>query len=408
MTDASHLIERSESPRVSIVIPTYNRAGMVGDAVRSVLAQTVTDLEVIVIDDGSTDDTAAVVEQLAADERVRYVDQPNAGRSAARNRGLDLAQGQFVGFLDSDDLLEPWAIAAHLEVFDCEPNVGMTVAGYLVVDHDAVVDERMPWLSAGSLDLAGWLFDCYGMPGSVLHRREWMERVDGFDVQLEMAEDWDLYLRLAAEGCPMRFVHRVVCRYRQHEANSVQNVERHWRASRFVVERVFERRELPADVLAQEKRALSWVDLVFARKGFRAGAMDLAIACLGDALSRDPEVAAMARHQWLAFLLAPWNGEKTLDRPAIREIARAMHAGPRDVRRARADAHMARFFRAAQLGRWPSVRQSLAAGLRMDPRWLFNRGVLKLGLMSLAAVAVRPPEPILPLPDRASPKAVDS
>jgi glycosyltransferase involved in cell wall biosynthesis len=93
------------NPRVSVVIPTYNRAGKVPEAIKSVLAQTFSDLEVIVVDDGSSDDTGKIIRELFGD-RVRYFAQPNQGASVARNKGIEEARGEWIAFLDSDDLWE--------------------------------------------------------------------------------------------------------------------------------------------------------------------------------------------------------------------------------------------------------------------------------------------------------------
>lgn len=385
---------------VSIVIPTHQRAERVTAAVASVLAQAAVDLEAIVVDDGSTDGTEAAIRAAFQDPRLRYVWQPNGGRSSARNHGLALARGPFVGFLDSDDQLEPGALVAHMAAFAANPDLGMTVAGYSVVDErGAVVDERLPWLTGGRLDLAGWLFDCYGMPGSVLHRRTWLDRVGGFDPDSEIAEDWDLYLRMAAAGCPIRFVDCLACRYRQHDGNSVHDVERRWRASRTVVERVFATSGLPTDVRGLERRALAWVELVAARRGLLGGAAEFATKRLDAAVAIDPELATTRRRPTLAFLISPEPGDATLEDTAVGHIARVLKASAREIRAARADAHMASFFQATQRARWPAARRSLASGLRMEPRWLLNRGVLRLGLKSLAA-ARRPSASAPPVQDR--------
>src|ERR1700722_8506374 len=92
-------------PKVSVVIPTYNRAATVPRAIESVLAQTVTDLEVIVVDDGSSDDTGKVLREMFGD-RIRYYSQANQGASVARNKGVEEARGEWIAFLDSDDLWE--------------------------------------------------------------------------------------------------------------------------------------------------------------------------------------------------------------------------------------------------------------------------------------------------------------
>ncbi|MEZ5949631.1 MAG: glycosyltransferase family A protein [Planctomycetaceae bacterium] len=111
---------------VSVVIPTFNRARFIGETLESALSQTWKALEVIVVDDGSTDDTRQIVEEFAArDERVRYFHQANQGVSAARNHAIAQAQGEYVAFLDSDDLWHPWKLAIQMELLQAAPHVGM-------------------------------------------------------------------------------------------------------------------------------------------------------------------------------------------------------------------------------------------------------------------------------------------
>jgi glycosyltransferase involved in cell wall biosynthesis len=110
---------------VSIIIPSFNRADIIGDTLQSVLGQTYSNFEIIVVDDGSTDDTAATVGSFA-DERIRYFYKPNGGLSAARNSGLDRARGEFIAFLDSDDVWESWKLEAQMRIFEKHADVGMT------------------------------------------------------------------------------------------------------------------------------------------------------------------------------------------------------------------------------------------------------------------------------------------
>ncbi len=115
-----------DSPLVSVVIPTFNRAALVGRAIRSVLAGTVADIEVLVIDDGSTDDTADVVAAIG-DPRVKFIRQENAGANAARNCGIEAARGRFVAFQDSDDEWLPQRLAAQLAILDAATDPANTV-----------------------------------------------------------------------------------------------------------------------------------------------------------------------------------------------------------------------------------------------------------------------------------------
>ena len=184
------------APRVSVVIPTYNRAGLLPAAIASLQAQTMSDLEIIVVDDGSTDDTASAVRPFLADSRVRYVTQANQGRSAARNHGAQLAQADFLGFLDSDDFQLPGAVEAHLRVLEQNARLALTIGGYEYIDEaDHLIGRRLPWTESSDASLRQWIFNCFGVPGACLLRREWFERVHGYDTDFDMAEDWDLFLR---------------------------------------------------------------------------------------------------------------------------------------------------------------------------------------------------------------------
>jgi glycosyltransferase involved in cell wall biosynthesis len=109
---------------VSVIVPCYNRADIVGETIDSLLRQTYADLEIIAVDDGSTDDTRQVIASYT-DERVRYFYKPNGGLSAARNYGLAMARGEFIAFLDSDDLWRDWKLASQMRLFAGHPEVGM-------------------------------------------------------------------------------------------------------------------------------------------------------------------------------------------------------------------------------------------------------------------------------------------
>src|SRR5262245_49416395 len=128
---------RGEPGLVSVIIPSYNRAYIVGQAIESVLRQTYRPLEVVVVDDGSSDNTRAVVEQYGPP--VRYFRQANAGVSAARNAGFRQARGAFVALLDSDDRWLPWKLSAQVALLRRFPEVGMVWTDMAAVDEKGVV-----------------------------------------------------------------------------------------------------------------------------------------------------------------------------------------------------------------------------------------------------------------------------
>jgi len=202
---------------VSVVIPCYNQARFLGEAIESVLAQTRSRSEIVVVDDGSTDNTVEVASRY---REVRCVSQRNQGQGAARNEGLKHTSGEFVVFLDSDDRLLPHAFEVGLRWFEAHPEVAF-VAGRCVglgvdgvqrrVRYDPVV-ERNHYIK---LLLGNYIW----MPGTVMFRTAVVRGVGGFKTTVSGAEDYDLYLRIARSH--QIWCHdQVVAEYRQHETST--------------------------------------------------------------------------------------------------------------------------------------------------------------------------------------------
>lgn len=129
-------------PRVSVIIPTYNRSGMIGAAIRSIIEQTYQDFEIICVDDGSTDDTERVIQRF---DTVRYVKMPvNQGISAARNLGMSLASGEFIAIMDSDDVALPGRLKAQVEFLDSNKSVVVCGTGIIKKIGDITKDQIHP------------------------------------------------------------------------------------------------------------------------------------------------------------------------------------------------------------------------------------------------------------------------
>lgn len=186
-------------PRTSVVIPTFNRARDVVRAARSVLEQTTPAHEILIVDDGSSDDTARVVADLPAP--VRYLHKDNGGVSSARNLGIRHATGEFVAFLDSDDYWEPLFIEQATRMLDASPDLVSVSAGVTFEYPDgspAGVNDLSREAIGGRLDLATMLRRRIGC--NLFVRREVLERVGDFDESLSTGEDIDMVLRLLAAG----------------------------------------------------------------------------------------------------------------------------------------------------------------------------------------------------------------
>ncbi|WP_448243613.1 glycosyltransferase family 2 protein [Pseudoxanthomonas mexicana] len=188
---------------VSILIPTYNRARYLRECVLSMLSQTVLPLEIIIVDDGSTDDTRDVAHSFR-DVRVRYIQQENAGKCVALNRALLLARGDYIWLFDDDDVALPDSLEKRLkrleENRDCAFVGGWHIYGRDGPHGEIVVDRaRKAKACRQPASLYRLLVDCYFSLSSVLARRECYERIGGFDNSLTSSEDYDVLIRLARE-----------------------------------------------------------------------------------------------------------------------------------------------------------------------------------------------------------------
>jgi glycosyltransferase involved in cell wall biosynthesis len=210
---------------VSVIIPTYKHAKYVLETIDSVFAQSFGDYEIIVINDGSPDDTAEVLRPLAESRRIRYIEQTNAGQAAARNRGLAEAKGEFVAFLDDDDL---WpADKLEWQVGELQRDQGAVLAyGY-----GELFGSCNPMRVPERAGPAGEVYEAFVprnwmcSPGQALIRRSALEKVGGFDRRVWGADDWDMFLSLSRRG---RFVYRerLALKYRVHEGNASRDALR--------------------------------------------------------------------------------------------------------------------------------------------------------------------------------------
>jgi glycosyltransferase involved in cell wall biosynthesis len=245
--NALHLSEERmpampRSPLVSVVIPAYNAERFLGEAIGSVLAQTYAPVETIVVDDGSSDDTATVA---AAYEEVTVIVQPNGGPSAARNRGFATAAGEFVAFHDSDDMMTPDKLSAQVGHMLTNPAVGCVLAEQeLLIEEGAdlpfwVAGSKVPTVMPAKPPAYADEPDVH--PMTMVVRREVFEAVGGFDETMRAAEDFDWMLRASEQGVEIARLGRVLLRRRVHPASLTQDAAAgragHFRALKERIER---------------------------------------------------------------------------------------------------------------------------------------------------------------------------
>lgn len=372
----------STFPQVSIIMPAYNAARFIGEAIRSVQAQTLSDWELIIVDDGSVDSTPETVRSFE-DPRIRYVQQAHSGPSAARNQGLQLARGHFIAFLDADDLFLPHKLYDQVEFLLRRPEVGLVVGGHHYIDKEGrILSTHTPWTTFPTLKLTTWLFDCPAWPPESLIRREQLERIRGFDVRITRHEDYDLMLRLAYAGCEMEWGKQVVYCYRLHERQRSHLIDSGVTGLHQVFEKFFAQSDLSPEIRALRDAVLKRWELKIALQYYAAGDPDSGAAHLGAFLA-DQECTYTAARDLATtlgnLLCTPRLGIEPLglvDRIWAHLPREAEPLKPlRPLARASTARHL--FFEAWQRGDRPAMRRMFWEVLRCEPR-LLDRGMLSV------------------------------
>jgi len=183
-------------PTVSVIIPTYNRGWIVREAIDSVLAQDAADFELIVVDDGSTDDTEELLSNYGGD--INVIRQENSGVGAARNRGVDAALGELIAFLDSDDLWLPKKLSTQLDFFRSRRDALICQTEEIWIRRGKRVNPKKRHEKPSGMIFEASLSLCLVSPSAVMMKRSLLEDVGGFDESFRICEDYDLWLRI---GC---------------------------------------------------------------------------------------------------------------------------------------------------------------------------------------------------------------
>lgn len=217
-----------ETPHISVILPVYNSAAYLAATIESILAQTLRDFELIVINDGSTDGSADIISSFS-DSRIRYLEQPNRGLVATLNRGLAEAGGRYIARMDADDLCLPERFAKQAAWLDARPKTAVT--GCFVTFINEKGNETGSWpqdranFTAAQIRRALPFLNCMAHPG-IMARTEVMRRF-GYNPAQQHIEDYDLWLRMQAEGEVMEKVPEVLLLYRVHTASiTSQNLKK--------------------------------------------------------------------------------------------------------------------------------------------------------------------------------------
>lgn len=258
----------SELPLVSIVVPAYNAGSFLRASIDSILAQTYPRVELLVLDDGSTDQTRDILAGYG--DRFFWESHPNRGQAATLNKGWDLARGEILSYLSADDLLKPEAVHAAVELLVRHPEVVMAYGDYELIDAAGRV---LRTVNAPEFDYRAMVGEILVQPGpGVFFRRSAYRAAGGWDPDLRQIPDYDFWLRLGTVG-PFRRVPRVLAEYRMHgESQSFVEPSRE-KAEECVrvMDKFYALHGLPSSVLPLKGRAFAAAHLFSARLHLRAG-----------------------------------------------------------------------------------------------------------------------------------------
>jgi glycosyltransferase involved in cell wall biosynthesis len=285
---------------VSVIVTTFNQRPLVGAAIRSVLAQTYGGVDLIVVDDGSTDDTAAYLRRRFGGS-IRCFRQENGGQGAARNLGLREARGTHVQFLDADDLILPEKLARQMAVLGGSPALQAVYCDYACFVDEPAPDRWTPGIHRDRC-LSGNLWPCLIRGNFLLNHTpvvaiDPVRRVGGFDEdrRLSGCEDYDLWLRLSAAGCRFHYLDEVLALYRQVERSVSHDLDGQRRRTIRVLEKVPSYAgELPRDERSAIDAYVSRLHAFLCLGALRKRRPWAALRHLTGALSYDPGIAVQA------------------------------------------------------------------------------------------------------------------
>jgi hypothetical protein len=371
---------------VSIVIPTYNHARFIAQAVQSALRQTHAALEVIVVDDGSTDDTQAVLAQFAG--RITVLCQQNAGVCAARNNGLAHSHGTYLLFLDSDDVLHPEAIARKAALLDANPKAALAYSAWHYLDESGacVLNEVHP-KPAGD-PLSRLLLRSLGFPpGNALLRRSTLEDAGAWDTSLSGAADTDLWIRLAYAGHAFAYSGVVLFGYRLVQNSMSRNYARQISDEFKRLDKFFAQPGLPAGIASLQRRARAIVHFEAAAKCYLIEDLAGGKMHMREGLALAPELG----HDkgWVLNWLASFAQEPQVKEPeaVLIRILDNMPEEAAHLRKLRREVlgsyHIVAAFAAGDRHDDSEVLRHVWPAVRLRPAILKNAGFLHIGVSAL-------------------------
>lgn len=277
----------SEHPLVSIVTPTYNQAAYLPATIHSILAQDYKNIEYFVINDGSTDGTADVMQRYT--DHIRCETQVNIGQALTLNKGWSQASGKYLGYLSSDDVLYPSAISKLVSILEADDSIVCVFPDADLIDEESRVVKKNV---CRSFDLAELVVrqECYIGPGAIF-RRSAFNSVGGWKPTLKLAPDREFWMRLAGRGT-FYFCDEVLAGYRIHPHSISYKDVSEVTAREYiqVLDHYFSQDAVPQEIRFRKSEAYGYATLVLARNAFRSGSFARGVALYKDACNLHPEL----------------------------------------------------------------------------------------------------------------------
>lgn len=323
-------------PLISVIVPAWNAEATIHDTIGSVLRQTMPDFEILVIDDGSTDGTLAVLDGIS-DQRLRRMSFANAGLAAARNRGIEHSRGEFLSFLDADDLWTPEKLEAQLAALRSRPEAGLAYSWTAFIDDEGrYLFAKEPQHFEGDV-YADLLRECFIASGSnVLIRRRCVDSVGSFDARFPAVEDWEYWLRVAARW-PFVVVRRYQILYRLSAKSMSSDVPAIEEASLRLVERGIE--AAPRAVSREECLAnlKQYVAFLYMTRASGSDTVAQAGRRLKESIRLHPRILLRPKARrlvcaWLLMRLAPRGEAMRVVRALLRLHGRWMRVRRRELK----------------------------------------------------------------------------
>jgi glycosyltransferase involved in cell wall biosynthesis len=332
------------TPKVSVIVPTWNRVSLLGTAIESVLAQTFRDLEVIIVDDGSVDATESLVRRYQeTDARVRYVSQEHRGISAAMNTGIRESRGQYIARIDSDDQWLPELLEAEVAILEARPEIGLVYSKgqWATSDLTPLQDTigHAPHFPAAMKNdtLRSMLWGDPTCNITVVVRRECFDRAGLFDESLKASEDWDMWLRTAVYY-RFFFVDRVLSLVRGHDGSTTNAQSQSFAAFLSlrgkVLDKFFARDDLAPEIAAMKTIAYRNLYVFEGNMWIGAGNWGRAFGAFARAVRRGgAPLNTLARIVWFSVAARALNTTQPGRRLMQWDSARRLGARTMDPRR---------------------------------------------------------------------------